>query len=157
MDERLILVGDLARRCGVTPRTLRVYERRGLIAPVERGPNGYRLFDPSIESTILIFGTMLSLGLSLSEIADVFAESRPIRHAQTPADTRAGMVRAKATYERHIAAVDAERDRLLHIREALVERVHNCSRELGRTGPTSLDGLRQPHRRSRPGRIEYVR
>ena len=69
MDEGLVLVGELARRCGVTSRTLRVYERRGIIAPVERGSNGYRFFDSSIEPTILIVGSLLSLGLSLNEVA----------------------------------------------------------------------------------------
>ena len=78
MDEGLVLVGELARRCGVTSRTLRVYERRGLIAPAERGSNGYRLFDSGIEPTILIVGSLLSLGLSLNEAAEVFGDLRPI-------------------------------------------------------------------------------
>lgn len=157
MDEGLVLVGELARRCGVTSRTLRVYERRGLIAPAERGPNGYRLFDSSIEPTILIVGSLLSLGLSLKEVAEVFGDSRPIRQAQSSTEMRATMARAKVAYERHIEAIDAERERLLRVREALTVRVNNCARELARSGPVSLEGLRQAQRRTRPGRIEYIR
>ena len=67
------------------------------------------------------------------------------------------MARAKVAYERHIAAIDAERERLLRVREALTERVNNCARELALTGPVSLEGLRQTQRITRPGRIEYIR
>jgi hypothetical protein len=70
--------------------------------------------------------------------------------AQSPADIRAIMARAKVAYERHIDAIGAERERLLRVREALTERVNNCARELARIGPVSLDGLRQTQRRTRP-------
>ncbi len=35
---------DLARAAGVHPNTVRRYGDRGLLPPVQRGPNGYRLF-----------------------------------------------------------------------------------------------------------------
>ncbi|MDT9680566.1 MerR family transcriptional regulator [Streptomyces sp. TRM76323] len=36
-------IGELARRAGVTTRTLRYYEARGLL-PARRGDNGYRTY-----------------------------------------------------------------------------------------------------------------
>jgi len=35
--------GELARRAGVSPDTLRSYERRGLLPEARRAANGYRM------------------------------------------------------------------------------------------------------------------
>ena len=37
-------IGSLARRAGVNPRTLRYYERIGMLAPSARSEAGYRLY-----------------------------------------------------------------------------------------------------------------
>ncbi len=39
-------IGELSRRSGVSPRSLRYYEERGLIS-AHRQPNGYRDYDES--------------------------------------------------------------------------------------------------------------
>jgi DNA-binding transcriptional MerR regulator len=37
-------IGEVAEKCGLSQHTLRWYERIGLLAPVERGSDGRRLF-----------------------------------------------------------------------------------------------------------------
>ena len=37
-------IGELAQEAGVTPDTIRFYEREGLLSPPERTPNGYRTY-----------------------------------------------------------------------------------------------------------------
>lgn len=44
---RALRIGDLATLASATPRMLRHYEKKGLIA-AERSSTGQRLFDPSI-------------------------------------------------------------------------------------------------------------
>ncbi|MFT3891805.1 MAG: MerR family transcriptional regulator [Anaerolineales bacterium] len=44
MKEKLFRTSELARLVGTHPNTVRSYEKWGLIPPVERSPNGYRIF-----------------------------------------------------------------------------------------------------------------
>lgn len=44
MTETYLRTSDLARAVGIHPNTVRLYLDWGLIPPVERAPNGYRLF-----------------------------------------------------------------------------------------------------------------
>jgi MerR family copper efflux transcriptional regulator len=157
MEERRILAGQLARSCGVTVRALRVYERRGLIAPAARGENGYRYFDPEVAQSIRVFGALLSLGIPLHEVGEVFASAIPIRGGLTPAQARDSMRRARAVYRRHIDAIDGEIARLARVRVILAQRVAYCSAQLTRPGPVTIGVPASPLRRVRPGRIEYVR
>lgn len=157
MEERRVLAGQLAQSCGVTVRALRVYERRGLIAPVARGENGYRYFDPAVAQSIRVFGALLSLGINLHEVGEIFAAAIPIHRALTPAQARDSMGRARAVYTRHIGTIESEIARLAGVREILAQRVAYCSAQLTRPGPVTIGVPASPLRRVRPGRIEYVR
>ena len=45
MDEQLLKIGELAGLCNVSPKALRVYEKRGLIKPVKIDEeSGYRYY-----------------------------------------------------------------------------------------------------------------
>lgn len=43
--KRLLKVGELAKRVGVFPSTVRFYTSHGLISPVDHTPGGYALYD----------------------------------------------------------------------------------------------------------------
>src|SRR5437899_6110658 len=45
-NNRPLRSGELARRAGVSPDTLRHYERRGLLPRPQRSAAGYRLYSP---------------------------------------------------------------------------------------------------------------
>ena len=70
-------IGDVARRSGVPPATLRFYEQKGLINPV--GRHGLRrLFDPSVLERLALIALGRAAGFSLDEIARMFApDGRP--------------------------------------------------------------------------------
>jgi DNA-binding transcriptional MerR regulator len=61
--------GELAAKAGVSADTLRHYERRGLIAAVERLPNGYRSYRVEALDRVLLIQRALSVGFSLDELA----------------------------------------------------------------------------------------
>ena len=42
--EKLYTVGEFAKICHVTPRTLKYYEERHLLKPAVTGDNGYRYY-----------------------------------------------------------------------------------------------------------------
>ena len=61
-------IGELAERTGVSIRSLRYYERQGLLAPIRR-ENGYREYSGLAEEQVRTIRLYLNLGLSTEEIA----------------------------------------------------------------------------------------
>jgi DNA-binding transcriptional MerR regulator len=70
-------IGEVARRVGVPPSTLRYYEEKGLIRSV--GRRGLRrTFDPDVLERLALITLGQSAGFSLEEIASMFAaDGRP--------------------------------------------------------------------------------
>lgn len=69
-EEKLLTVGELARRCGVTIRTLQYYDKNGLLVPSEYTEGGRRMYGRRdiIRLQQILF--LKSLGFSLEEIRD---------------------------------------------------------------------------------------
>ena len=65
--------GDLARRAGVNPQTLRYYERRGLLLKPKRTEAGYRLYDEEAVRRIRFIKKAQDLGFTLAEISDLLS------------------------------------------------------------------------------------
>lgn len=61
-------IGELAERTGVSVRSLRYYERQGLLTPL-REANGYREYSLLAVETVETIKLYLNLGLSTEEIA----------------------------------------------------------------------------------------
>jgi DNA-binding transcriptional MerR regulator len=66
-------IGTLADATGVSPDTLRYYEREGLIDAPLRGANGYRRYDETHVARVRFVRSAQALGFSLAEIRDVVA------------------------------------------------------------------------------------
>ncbi|WED26557.1 Zn(2+)-responsive transcriptional regulator [Vibrio sp. DW001] len=67
----MYLIGELAKKGGVTTDTLRFYEKNGLIQPVGRSDSGYRIYsENSLEQVHFILNSK-RLGLSLDEIREL--------------------------------------------------------------------------------------
>lgn len=72
MTQRLqgwLRVGDVAKRTGLTVRTLHHYDAIGLLVPQAESAAGYRLYSPADLERLLSIQQLKSLGLSLDEIA----------------------------------------------------------------------------------------
>lgn len=61
-------IGEVARRTGLTVRTLRHYDDLGLLTPQERTSGDYRLYGTDDLERLLSIQNLKSLGLSLEEI-----------------------------------------------------------------------------------------
>jgi len=109
MEERRTLrIGQLAARVGVTARTIRYYEERGLLGPGERTRGAHRLYGEADVTRLRELLRMRDLlGLSLEELVEL-AEAEEARAALR--DRWAG------------SASDAERRRIVDTAVPLVER-----------------------------------
>lgn len=64
-------IGELAERAGVTPRTIRYYEKLGLLGPSERAGTGFRYYGEAELARLEKIDSLKQLGLSLEEIQGV--------------------------------------------------------------------------------------
>lgn len=68
-----MLIGEVARRSGVSAKTLRYYEEIGLVDPPERSPAGYRAYGDDVLDRVAFIRAAQALGLSLGEIRGIVA------------------------------------------------------------------------------------
>jgi MerR family transcriptional regulator, copper efflux regulator len=71
--ERLMTVGELARRTGMSAKAIRQFEGLGLIYSAGRSEANYRLFDESAIWCVQVIGNLRSLGLTIKEIQQLAA------------------------------------------------------------------------------------
>jgi DNA-binding transcriptional MerR regulator len=78
-DEPYLQIGEVADRTGVTQRTLRFYEERGLLKPPTRMDGGFRLYSEDDVGRVEQIKRMQSLlGLTLAEIKEM-VEAEEVR------------------------------------------------------------------------------
>jgi MerR family transcriptional regulator, repressor of the yfmOP operon len=78
-DEPCLQIGEVADRTGVTQRTLRFYEERGLLRPPSRMDGGFRLYSENDVARVEQIKRLQSLlGLTLAEIKDM-VEAEEVR------------------------------------------------------------------------------
>ncbi|MFK0244071.1 MerR family transcriptional regulator [Amycolatopsis azurea] len=69
--DTLYSIGELARRTGLTVKTIRFYSDRGIVKPTERSRAGYRLYDTDTVARLAFVRTLRELGLDLPTIRKV--------------------------------------------------------------------------------------
>ncbi|MFP3501738.1 MerR family transcriptional regulator [Burkholderia sp. SIMBA_062] len=105
-------VGELAKRSGLTVRTLHHYHAIGLLTPSARADNGYRLYDRHDIARLHQIQALRRFGLSLAEIGD---------HLNQPGTTPLVELVAKqiALLDRQLAQTAQLRERLVSLHAQL--------------------------------------
>ena len=82
-DDQPFSIGDLADAFGITTRTIRFYEARGLLAPQRVGANRTYTRRDKARLTLILRGK--NLGFTLEDIAEYLAlyDADPVQAAQT--------------------------------------------------------------------------
>lgn len=113
-----MLIGELAEAANLRSQTIRFYERKGLLAPPERGTNGYRTYDESTLTRLHFIQTAQAAGLTLAEIGGIVDLREdgnvPCAHVATLLHSKLSDVRARIE---SLAVLEAEL-------EAVIERSH---------------------------------
>lgn len=105
-------IGEAAAAAGMTTKTLRFYEDRGLLPPAERASNGYRDYAGEIITRLKFIRRGRAAGLTLAQISDILSirdhGSAPCTHVR---DLLAGQ----------LDALDAQIAELTALRAAVAE------------------------------------
>jgi Zn(II)-responsive transcriptional regulator len=105
--------GELAKRGGVNPETIRYYERSGLLPEAPRSNAGYRLFSPTSVRRIRFIKRAQAVGFSLEEIKRLL--DIKVAADATRADVRS-MVSAKIVeIDEKLAALNAMKQTLQNL------------------------------------------
>ena len=71
--ERRLRIGELAERLGINTKTIRYYERIGLLPEPARRPSGYRTYGAEDAERLAFVRSAQRFGLKLDEIREVIA------------------------------------------------------------------------------------
>ncbi len=71
MHPQKLTIGALAEQAGVTPDTLRYYERLRLVPAPPRSNGGYRLYEADVAERVAFIRKAQGLGLSLADVREV--------------------------------------------------------------------------------------
>lgn len=115
----MMRIGELARRTGLTKSRIRFYERIGLLEPVDRMPNGYRVYP---ESAVIVLGLILmaqDAGFTLEEIQMLVPRDLATWNHDLLAAT---LARKIAEIEAQQAQLEASKRHLLNISQAIASR-----------------------------------
>ena len=85
----LLKVGEIAKRTGLTVRTLHHYDTIGLLKPSARSDAGYRLYNQDDIARLHAIQSLRHMGLSLADVGDMLA-----RGGEGIGDTIARQIRA---------------------------------------------------------------
>lgn len=123
MPTETLNIGELAKRSGTAPDTLRYYERIGLLAPSSRSTGGYRRYEESAVDRLAFIHRAQALGLTLAEVREIIGIADqggvPCRHVQ-------------ATLARHLDEVDARIAELRLLRNSIAELLAPAPKTRGR-------------------------
>jgi DNA-binding transcriptional MerR regulator len=77
-DDARLTIGALARRTGLSVRTIRFYADAGVVPAADRTEAGYRLFGPEAVARARLVRTLRELGIGLDAVREVLARERSV-------------------------------------------------------------------------------
>ncbi|HWE63413.1 MAG TPA: MerR family transcriptional regulator [Chloroflexota bacterium] len=96
----VLKVGQLAKRTGISIRTLHYYDEIGLLSPSHRSDAGYRLYAASDIARLQQIRSLQQLGLSLTEIRDCL--DRPSCSLQCVIDLHMSRLKEQITLQQRL-------------------------------------------------------
>lgn len=145
MTTRYMQIGEVAERTGLTQRTLRFYEEKGLLAPPSRLEGGFRLYsEEDVQRIEHIVQLKQLLGFSLADIKhmlvaeEALAEIRMLNRQDDGAAAKLDRVRQavavigeqEALINRKIEQLEAMRARWRERLDRALKRTREILREL---------------------------
>jgi MerR family transcriptional regulator, repressor of the yfmOP operon len=108
-DEPTLQIGEVAERTGVTQRTLRFYEEKGLLKPPSRMDGGFRLYsEEDVKRVQKIRRLQELLGTSLAEIKEMVDAEAVLRELRAQYNPEAELTEKRRQLEKAIEVTHAQ-------------------------------------------------
>ena len=109
-------ISDVAKKTGLTSKTIRFYEEKGLVTTPFRSENGYRTYTQKHLDELTLLRQARQVGFNLEECRElVNLFNDPARHS---ADVKSRTLQKVADIEKHIGELQAMRQQLLALAES---------------------------------------
>jgi DNA-binding transcriptional MerR regulator len=119
-----MLIGEICRRTGCTPRTIRHYEAEGLLAPVASTPGGRKIYGEEAFSIIHSVQVLKRIGYSIKEIRGILSlvKSENTKDKKLTRKLRKTLSFSLSQIQNEIELLSAARDKI----SALLEKTKGC-------------------------------
>jgi DNA-binding transcriptional MerR regulator len=108
-SEPSLQIGEVAERTGVTQRTLRFYEEKGLLRPPSRMDGGFRLYsEEDVKRVQRIRKLQDLLGVSLADIKEMVDAEGILRELRAQFNPEAALPEKRRQLERAIEVTQAQ-------------------------------------------------
>lgn len=109
-------IGEVSKRAGIPPKTIRYYEEIGLIQPL-RSENGYRAFQENDLHKLAFIGRARALGFSIEDCRTLL---------ELYGDTTRESAQVKKVAKSHLAQIDDKIAQLRTMRNTLAHLIDTC-------------------------------
>jgi MerR family copper efflux transcriptional regulator len=116
-NDRQLKIGELARQTGLSIKTIRYYETRGLLEQPPRTEGGYRLYGPEEVARLRFVQRAKLLGLTLEEIRELVERATRGNEGQLVPRLEEVLEAKLEETERKLTELSAFRQNLLYYRE----------------------------------------
>ena len=125
MSERTdpyLQIGEVAERTGVTQRTLRFYEEKGLLKPPSRMDGGFRLYsEADVKRVTQIRRLQDLLGVALADIKEMVDAEEMLRELRAQYDPESDVAEKRRQLEKAKEVVEAQysivQQKMVHLDE----------------------------------------
>jgi len=121
---RLLLIGEVADRVGLSLRTVRYYEQQGLLTPHARSAGGFRLFTEDQVDRLSLIKQMKPLGFTVHEMRELLDARDALKDAARgagAADGKGDTATRAAAGPTLAAYADSAADRIEKLRRQLAQ------------------------------------
>jgi DNA-binding transcriptional MerR regulator len=115
-EGRQLKIGELAKQTGLSIKTIRYYESRGLLEQPPRTEGGYRLYGPEDVARLQFVQRAKLLGLTLEEIRELVALAASCNEGEIVPRLQEVLEAKLEETERKMDELSAFRDNLLYYR-----------------------------------------
>ena len=140
MGERWLGPGEMARRLGVSPKALRVYEREGLVTPA-RTAAGWRVYGPAQAARLHQVMALRGLGVPLKRIRALLLDG-PGSLADVLALQRDSLMAQRGALDAAIALLDRALGTLGAGRDLTLDDLTHLTKETVMDQPTPMGALK---------------
>lgn len=110
MSERLMRIGEIAERTGLSLPTLRHYDEMGLLSPSARTAGNFRLYSEADYERLMVIRRMKPLGFTVEEMSRLLVIVDGLRG--TPAPSTAERAELLTALREFVTAATERRDKL---------------------------------------------